>query len=271
LELVLAAPASSQTIAVTEAVKRLLEGAPDPARLEQALRLLAKWRSELVANTLVKRSGTRVLSGPFKGMDYALRASEGARAARLIGCYEASLVPVIEAIIARDYGLIIDVGSAEGYYAVGLALRMPQVRVRARDADSKAQALCRALAVANGVADRVEVGGLMTHQDFAVCGAQKTLVICDIEGAEAGLLDPALAPGLREADILVETHEAFQPGICETIAARFRASHAVQVIGRRIEDAGLPDWMEGLSDMDRLLALWEWRAGPTPWLWMQRK
>jgi hypothetical protein len=33
----------------------------------------------------------------------------------------------------------------------------------------------------------------------------------------------------------------------------------------------LPEWMEGLSDMDRLLALWEWRTGPTPWLWMQRR
>jgi len=23
--------------------------------------------------------------------------------------------------------------------------------------------------------------------------------------------------------------------------------------------------------MDRLMALWEWRIGPTPWLWMQAR
>ena len=48
-------------------------------------------------------------------------------------------------------------------------------------------------------------------------------------------------------------------------------THAGQRIGRRIEPAGLPDWMEELGDLDRLLALWEWRAGPTPWLWMVRR
>jgi hypothetical protein len=267
----LAEPPSSHTIAVTEAVRGLLQGPADALRLEKALRLLAKWRAGLVANSLVKHTGTEILSGPFKGMDYAVRASEGSQAARLLGCYEASLAPVIEAIVARGYRLIIDIGAAEGYYAVGLARRMPEARVWARDADPKAQALCRRLAEVNGVADRVEVGGLMQPEDFAICAAQDTLVLCDIEGAEAELLDPARAKGLLLADVLVETHEGFRPGICEQIAARFRDSHQVQVIGRQLTDPGLPGWMERLSDLDRLLALWEWRAGPTPWLWMQRK
>lgn len=264
-------PASPQTRAVTEAVQRLLSGEPDAARLEQALRQLAKWRSGLLANTLEKRSGTMVLSGPFKGMDYPVRASEGSRAARLIGAYEASLSAVIEEIVADAYGLIIDVGSAEGYYAVGLARRMPAVQVWARDADPKAQVLCRSLADANGVGDRVKIGGIMQHADFDICTAQKTLVLCDIEGAEAALLDPSLAIGLRAADILVETHDTFQPGLSEAIAKRFHATHEVRVIGRRLDDSGLPEWMETLSDLDRLLALWEWRSGPTPWLWMVRK
>jgi hypothetical protein len=271
MEHVLVEPPPSRSSAVAEAVKHLLEGAPDARQLERALRYLAKWRADLVANTLVQRSGARVLSGPFKGMDYGIRAAEGARAARLLGCYEASLQPIVEKIMVGGYALIIDLGSAEGYYAVGLALRMPQARVWARDADVKAQALCRSLAEANGVADRVEIGGLMRHEDFEVCAAQKTLVICDIEGAEAELLDPVRAKGLLAADVLVETHEGLQPGLCELIAARFRASHHVQRIDRRLDASALPEWMETLSDMDRLLALWEWRAGPTPWLWMQRK
>lgn len=264
-------PVSPHTRAVTETVLRLLQGEPDPARLEMALRQLAKWRAELIANTLVARSGTQVLSGPFKGMDYSVRASEGSRAARMIGVYEASLAPVIEEIVATGYGLVIDVGSAEGYYAVGLARRMPQTIVWARDANPKAQALCQALAQANGVAERVQIGGLMQHADFAVCAQQNTLVLCDIEGAEAELLDPARAQGLLAADILVETHDTFAPGLSATIAERFRATHHVRLIGRHLDDAGLPAWMEELSDMDRLLALWEWRGGPTPWLWMVRK
>ncbi len=267
----LALPVSPQTRVVTEAVKQLLDGPPDPVRLEQALRMLAKWRSGLVANTLVKRSGSVVLSGPFKGMVYDSGAAEGSRAARLIGAYEASLAPIIETIVAKPYRLLIDIGCAEGYYAVGLARRMPQASVWARDVDARAQALCRRLAEANGVAERVQVGGLVTHADFDICTKQQTLVLCDIEGAEDHLLDPTAAKGLLAADILVETHDAFQRGLSDKIAARFAPTHLVQKIGRRLQDEGLPDWMEGLSDMDRLLALWEWRAGPTPWLWMVRR
>ncbi len=154
----MAEPPSPLTLSVTEAVRRLLDGPPSPDRLQAALRHLAKWRAALLDNTLTQRNGTTVLEGPFKGMAYPVRASEGARAARLLGLYEASLEPVIETIAARPYALVIDIGCAEGYYAVGLARRMPQARVLARDSSDQAQALCRALATANGVADRVQVG-----------------------------------------------------------------------------------------------------------------
>lgn len=261
---------SPLTRTTTDALHKILEAPADPARLGQALRLLAKWRSEVVANTLLHRCGSKVLSGPFAGMEYPVRASEGARAARLVGSYEAALAPVIEEIVAGGYDLVIDVGCAEGYYAVGLARRMPQARVLAQDADPRAQALCRALAEANGVAERVTVGGRLDHGGFDLCRDQRSVVICDIEGAEVDLLDPERAKGLVAADILVECHDGMQAGVADLLAARFAASHRVRRIGRRLSDAGLPDFAESWSDLDRLLALWEWRSGPTPWLWMTR-
>ena len=268
---VLTKPVSQLTIIATQAVKQILDGPDDPDKLELALRLLAKWRSEMVINTLEAKSGRVVLSGPFKGMNYVVGASEGARVARLLGCYEASLAPVIEDIVTRSYDLVIDVGSAEGYYAVGLARRMPLAQVWARDANPSAQEMCRGLAAANDVADRVQIGGLMAHADFDVCRSQNTLVVCDIEGGEDDLLDPSRAQGLLSADILVETHESFQPGLSRKIAERFKATHNLRLIGRKLDDSALPAWMEGFSDLDRLIALWEWRGGPTPWLWMERK
>ena len=75
---------------------------------------------------------------------------------------------------------------------------------------------------------------------------------------------------MTRADILVECHDVMRPGLTDLLAARFAASHHVTRINRQI-DARLPDWMEELSDLDRLIALWEWRGGPTPWLWMQAK
>ena len=261
---------SSLTLAATTGLRRIAGLQPDATNLTAALRLLAKWRAELVANTIAERMGTVIAAGPFRGMDYGVRAAEGTRAARLLGVYEASLAPIIEIIVARAYPLVIDVGCAEGYYAVGLACRMATSRILARDDNPQAQDLCRALARLNGVEDRVAVGGRMDHGDFALCLAQPTVVICDIEGGEADLLDPVLAPGLSQADILVECHDAFRPGLTDLLAARFAATHHVHRIARQL-NPDLPDWMQEWSDLDRLIALWEWRAGPTPWLWMTHK
>ncbi|MEN9409117.1 MAG: hypothetical protein RL216_1091 [Pseudomonadota bacterium] len=244
---------------------------PTAQRLNMALRHLAKWRAHLLEQELVKRSGERVLSGPFRGMAYPVRTSEGSRNPRLIGSYEASLAPVIEEIVAGGYETVIDVGCAEGYYAVGLALRMPQARVIARDTDPKAHAFCRLMAEANGVADRVEIGGEVTAAGLAALVRGRTVIFCDTEGAEEVLLDPVAAPGLTQADVLVEVHEGMKAGRMALLQSRFAATHDLRPIGRRIADQGLPDWAEGLGDLDRLLLLWEWRSTPTPWLWMKRR
>lgn len=256
---------------VRKRLDEILGDEPTPQRLNMALRHLAKWRAHVLENLLVERSGDHVLSGPFKGMAYPVRTSEGSRNPRLVGSYEACLAPVIEEIAAGGYDTVIDVGCAEGYYAVGLALRLPDARVIARDTDPQAQEFCRRLASANGVADRVEVGGEVDAAGLAALVRGRTVIFCDTEGAEEVLLDPDTAPGLRGADIIVEVHEGMKAGRVDLLTRRFAPSHDVQRIERRLDDGGLPGWADGLGDLDRLLLLWEWRSTPTPWLWMRRK
>ena len=60
-------------------------------KLNQALRLLAKWRSVLIQNTLIEQEGTIVQRGPFAGMDFLAESAEGCHVAKLIGTYEQPL------------------------------------------------------------------------------------------------------------------------------------------------------------------------------------
>lgn len=262
---------SPLTVTATKHAQSLLTKGQSPAILNATLRYLAKWRSQVLANTLRARNGTTVLAGPFKGMRYEVAAAEGAWAARLLGVYESSLAPVFEAVIAKGYPQVLDIGCAEGYYAVGLARRMKNSRVFAHDIDPNARALAGQLAAANGVADRVILGAEIGHRDFDLCQQARTFVLCDIEGAEEALLDPIAAPGLLSADILVEVHEGMKPGLTDQLVARFAESHHITRIGRQIDSTSLPAWTETLGDLDRLLLLWEWRSSPTPWLWLERK
>ena len=70
----------------------LSQTAPDPAseqaQLNNALRLLSKWRSVLIQNTLLKQQGTVVMQGPLAGMDFLPQSAEGCHIAKLLGCYE---------------------------------------------------------------------------------------------------------------------------------------------------------------------------------------
>jgi hypothetical protein len=103
--------------------------------------------------------GNRVRTGPFTGM----QISDGPDAfglMRLIGTYEPELHSVIERLLANSsYDLVINVGCAEGFYAVGLAIRLPAAHVYAFDISAAQQRLCKQNALQNGVRARVKVGG----------------------------------------------------------------------------------------------------------------
>ena len=242
-------------------------------QLDVSLRLLAKWRSQLIQNTLQQRDGTRIWSGPFEGMDFLPRSTHGCHVAKLIGSYEQPLQPFIEDAIQAAYPVVLNIGCAEGYYAVGMVRRMPATQVHAFDIDPAAQQACGELAAKHGVADRVRVAARFTTDDFATFAGQKTLVLCDIEGTEKELLDPEAAPALRGMDLIVESHDCVVAGITGLLTDRFTASHAITVV----EDSGerrlpnVPAWFTRLGHLDQLLATWEWRSGPTPWLVMKSR
>jgi len=241
--------------------------------LNNSLRLLSKWRSVLIQNTLLLNEGTIVLEGPLAGLDFVERSSEGCHIAKLLGCYEQPLHSHIRAVLSGQYTKIVNIGCAEGYYAVGFARALPHVISLAFDTDPNAQRTCRALAERNGVSDRVEIAGQFGTADFADYKDEAALIFCDIEGAELDLLDPVMAPELSSLDIIVESHECIRPGVTETLISRFTGSHDIELV----EDNGLrqlanqPEWFTKLSHLDQLLATWEWRSGPTPWLVMHAK
>ena len=255
-----------------EQLRGITSGSESPEQLNSALRLLAKWRSVLIRNTVLHHIGTKVASGVFAGMNFLPKSAEGCHVAKLLGCYEQPLQPVIEEAIRANYPLVINIGCAEGYYAVGLACRMPNTKVMAFDVNENARMACGHLAEKNGVRSRVEIGGLFRPESFGHYADRNALVICDIEGAEKELLDPDVSPALRSMDLIVEAHDILIPGISKMLRGRFEASHVVTQIDdnghRRID--GLA-WFQQWNHLDQLLAAWEWRSGPTPWLVMKRR
>jgi hypothetical protein len=154
---------------------------------------------------------------------------------KLLGTYEMELWPAVNRLTASHCDLIIDIGAAEGYYAVGLARAMPKARVVAFEMSKAARYHLRRLARLNQVRNRLKILGKceLSNLRDVLATAHSPIILCDCEGAEDILLDPGKAPELLKATILVELHPFFSEGITERIRDRFRKSHIVEQFNTR--------------------------------------
>jgi hypothetical protein len=244
---------------------------PDNAALNAMLHQFGRWRATGLAKLYIEQQGAQVWSGPFAGMAYVSTATEGALIARLLGTYESELHPHLAQFSAQGLDCVIDVGCAEGYYAVGLARQMPGIVVHAHDISALARAACADLAARNGVAERVIIGGAFEPEGFEAFAGRRALVLVDVEGAELDLLRPELSPALAGMNIIVETHDLYRPGAFAELMARFSPTHHITRVDQQPKTFEPPPWFRRLSHLDQLLAVWEWRRQPTPWLVMQPK
>lgn len=221
-----------------------------------------------------RRTDCRVMSGPFSGMRYVNQAVGGAYIPKLLGIYERELIPVIEKICSLQPELVVNIGAGEGYYAVGLAMRIPGSTVVAFESEPSGRTAIGDMASMNGVLDRIKIRGECRTPDFdSVLGSSRnTIIVCDAEGAEAELLDPGKVSGLARTPVLAEMHDFVCPGVTELIKKRFGPTHEVREI-----------WQESRSRDDfpwktvwtRLLpgsyldwAVSEWRPVRMNWLWL---
>lgn len=224
--------------------------------------------------TQLTKSKTNLIvqAGPFRGMRYVDQSYWSAYIPKLLGIYERELAGCIEEAVSLPFHTVVDIGAAEGYYAVGLAIRMPQVRVIAFEMEQSAQELLGKLAKLNSVDRRVTIEGRCMSQNLsaALDDSGKTLVICDAEGGEALLLDPISIPKLGTCHILVELHDHVISGMSEAIRERFTRTHEItHILESKHERSEFPyrnvftrlfpsyiDW--AVSDIRRCHVAWYW-------------
>jgi predicted O-methyltransferase YrrM len=168
----------------------------------------------------------------------------------------------------------VDIGAAEGYYAIGLARRNPQAKVIAFEMEPRGQSALREMAALNSVADRIEVNGKCEAADLiaALGDVPSPIVICDVEGYEEKLLDPQAVSALRHATILVELHDFIIPSITEKLKERFGATHRVEHIWQQPRSRDDFPWHTlGTALLPKSYLDWavsEWRPVQMSWLWM---
>ena len=223
-----------------------------------------------ISHMLLQAQDGIVASGPFAGMKLLPEVvfGDGNLPAMLLGCYEAELHGAVAQAVARNPGVIVNIGCAEGYYAVGLARLLPQARVFGFESNQKGQDICRRTAAANRIGNRLTVAGTCEIDSLrrVVPKTGRSLLIVDCEGAEIELLHPARVPETRNCDMIIECHDFAKEGATQILRSRFSDSHDVVDIVEGPRDPSQFASMRGWHSTDRWLAVNELRPVALNWL-----
>jgi hypothetical protein len=244
-------------------------------RTAKALVPVALRPTTVLTRAVVRRTGQTVAAGPFRGMRYVAEGIGSVYYPKLLGVYERELHPIVEAIVRLGPDRIVDIGAAEGYYAVGLAVRNPGAEVTAFEQEEEGRRLVGELAARNGVAGRVRVRGRCEPADLQseLAPARRPVVVCDVEGYESVLLDPIAVPALTGARVLVEVHEFVLAGVGDVLRGRFWRTHRITELAQTDRSRGDFPYLRWYTRLlPKAYATYpvnEFRPARMSWLWLE--
>ena len=215
-----------------------------------------------------------VRHGPFRGMRYPTTKSVGsALVPKILGSYESELHSIVDRICGQDYSDIVDIGCAEGYYAVGLAMRLRNANVYAFDTNKDAIRLCKQMARLNNVLDRFTTGDFCDSNTLrSIPLGKKALIVSDCEGYEKILFSGGITSHLANHELLIEIHDFIDIEISSTISQAFQDTHRITVV-QSIDDVAKARFYdyEELYDYDlsaRKALLAEGRPNIMEWFYL---
>jgi hypothetical protein len=220
-------------------------------------------------------TGGIVASGPFAGMKILSQTSwrDGDLLPKLLGTYEQELHVAVSYFASKTYDAVVNVGCAEGYYAVGLSRLFPQAPIFAFDINDDARKVCGTAAEANGRTN-LHVGRACYSESLKELSQhyKKMLCVVDCEGFELELLPQGLiAEHLKNSDLIIECHDCVKAGITDQLIRRFAETHDVVDVKAGGRNPNSFPFLQHLGDLDRWIMMWEGRPCVMNWLLCEAK
>lgn len=212
----------------------------------------------------------KIHSGPFKGMKYIKQSTGSVILPKLIGTYEDELHPLLINVIAKkEYSYFLDVGAAEGYFAVGIHkyIFREKVNTIAFELTKKGQKSIHQLIALNKTKN-ITVYGACTVSLFKDMVKPRSFILMDVEGYEQELLNPDII-NFSTVDILVELHPNIYPDIKKQIIERFTSTHEISEFHPG-EKEFPPIQIPKILNNQKKFLMNEFR-GCQSWLWMEAR
>jgi len=227
----------------------------------------------LGARLIIRHLRGRICSGPFRAVRISGRELFGGKTAKLLGTYELELQTTLEKIERLQPSVALNIGGADGYYAVGMAAAWGVEKVIVFELTAEGRELIAANADLNCIGHQLDIHGVCTEKNLAKTLKSESveLLIMDIEGAELDILEPEVLRELENCVVIVESHDFCRPGCIDELCGRFQDTHVIEVVTskkriarnfpytsfmpaflkKRLMDEGRPDSMQWLVGFPR--------------------
>lgn len=212
----------------------------------------------------VKEQGLEVKRGAFAGLRFPSRALGHTNylSAKLMGVYEPDVVQFLSDHAGKAE-VFVDLGSGDGFFCAGVA-RKASPEVIGFETNQFECKLAHELARKNGV--QIETRGLATEDGLNDLPRGRLLLLSDVEGLEEDLIDPEIVPRLREATMVIETHEQFRPNVIEKLNERFSDTHDISRIFKEVPGRKSCPEVKDWSDGDFEIAAYDGHHSGDSWM-----
>ncbi len=177
---------------------------------------------------------------------------------------------MVDRIVSFAPAGIVDIGSAEGYYSLGLARLLPTTPVYSYETNPLSIWQQNRLKRLNST-DNLHIRRYCTGDQLVTHGKMKSAIISDIEGSELELFSPGVIASLGKCLVLIEVHDHKQTAlekVCAILTDRFSPTHDVRSISatrRLVEDWEFQD-SGGFSAEEKIELMNEYRSQQQVWL-----
>lgn len=212
--------------------------------------------------------------GPFSGLHLGGKYtwSSGDLAAKLFGVYEQEVLSELVRV-SQGRATFIDIGAADGYYAVGAVKSGLFKKCIAIEKNEKSQSNIRLVAETNQVLGQLSVYGEVSTDDLLVISQEVKLddvvMLIDIEGGEFDLLEEKVINQFRFSALIVEMHDwmvADGIRLREELLARLSVHHHIKIVTKAIRDLSGRVELAVKNDDHRWLVCSEGRGRQMEWL-----
>ena len=216
-----------------------------------------------------------VAYGPFKGLILSNTSWWGAadRGSMLLGIYEREVLETLENA-SRGRRTFIDIGAADGYYAVGALAANMFDQATCFEISPAGQEAILENARRNSVESRIKIFGEVTGDSLALLSSShdidlsETVILMDIEGLEFEILSEAVLTKLQKSILIIEIHDWEAPSATSIGDLQKSAEKFFQVSWLTTGDRNLsvfPELVEWPDD-DRWILCSESRRKLMKWL-----